>query len=109
MYELNESLRSLLIKICLFLEKSLEACENNVIICSHFASFIDIAYFYKHKIEAEQSANTAKENCATMSHPYRNTLPQYNSVARCKLFAIQNCTILTYVAPFFTIPGQKLL
>ena len=44
-----------------------------------------------------------------MSHPNKNTLPQYNSVARCKIFAIQNCTILTYVAPFCTIPWQKLL
>ena len=62
MYELNESLRSLLIKICLFLENSLEACENNVIICSHFASFIDIAYFYKHKIEQSSPAITEKKN-----------------------------------------------
>lgn len=58
---------------------------------------------------AGQSTPTipAKENCATMSHPNKNTLPQPNSVSRCKLFAIQNCTILTYVAPFCTIPGQK--
>lgn len=43
-----------------------------------------------------------------MSHPYKNTLLQYNSVARCKIFTIKNCTILTYVTPSCTIPGQKL-
>nr|DAK60896.1 MAG TPA: hypothetical protein [Caudoviricetes sp.] len=58
-----------------------------------------------HRAEQSSPAIPAKENCATMSHPYKSTLPQYNSVARCKLFTIQNCTILTYVAPFCTIPG----
>lgn len=62
-----------------------------------------------HRAEQSTPAIPAKENCATMSHPNKNTLPQYNSVARCKIFAIKNCTILTYAAPFCTIPGQKLL
>ena len=60
-----------------------------------------------HRAEQSSPAIPVKENCVTMSHPYKNTLPQHNSVSRCKLFAIQNCTILTYVAPFCTIPDKN--
>lgn len=67
-------------------------------------------YISHNLYQAEQSSPVITEKkLRTMSHPYKNTLPQYNSVARCKLFTIKNCTILTYAAPFCTIPGQKLL
>lgn len=62
------------------------------------------------KIFTEQGRalpQSQQKKTASQCRTHKNTLPQHNSVARCMIFTIKNCTILTYVAPFCTIPGQK--
>ena len=51
---------------------------------------------------AEHSRHPSKRKLRHNVAPIKNTLPQYNSVARCKIF-----TILTYVALFCTIRDKN--
>lgn len=69
-----------------------------------------LSIYISHNLHrAEHSRNPGKRKLRHNVAPIKNTLPQHNSVARCKISTIKNCTILTYVAPFCIIPGQKLL
>lgn len=78
---------------------SLNIKERAVQLLSNYISH------YLHR--AEQSRNPSKRKLRHNVAPIKNTLPQYNSVARCKIFTIKNFTILTYIALFCTIRDKN--